>query len=54
MSFTLVINSKNLSNANINGKYTYDFIGSGFKVENDMKAVLSSAQIPYSSFNMTA
>ena len=54
MSFTLVINSSNLSNPNTNGTYTYNFIGGGFKVEDDMEVMLSSAQIPYSIFNITA
>jgi hypothetical protein len=53
-SFTLVINSSNLSNSNTNGTYTYNFIGGGFKVEDDMYVMLSSAQIPYSIFNITS
>jgi hypothetical protein len=53
-SFTLVINSSNLSNANTNGTYTYNFIGGGFKIEDDMYVMLSSAQIPYSIFNITS
>ena len=54
MSFTLVINNSNLSNPNTNGTYTYNFIGGGFKVEDDMEVMLSSAQIPYSIFNITS
>lgn len=54
MSFTLVINSGNLSNPNTNGTYTYNFIGGGFTIDNDMEVMLSSAQIPYSIFNITA
>jgi hypothetical protein len=54
MSFTLVINNSNLSNPNTNGTYTYNFIGGGFKVEDDMECMLSSAQIPYSIFNITS
>ena len=53
-SFTLVINSSNLSNPNTNGTYTYNFIGGGFKIEDDMYVMLSSAQIPYSIFNITS
>jgi len=53
MSFTLVINKSNLSNANTNGTYTYNFIGGGFRVDDDMEVMLSSAQIPYSIFNIT-
>ena len=40
-SFTLVINSSNLSNSNTNGTYTYNFIGGGFKIEDDMYVMLS-------------
>jgi hypothetical protein len=54
MSFTLVINGSNLSNPSTNGTYTYNFIGGGFKVEDDMEVMLSSAQIPYSIFNITS
>ena len=54
MSFTLVINSSNLSNPNTNGTYTYNFIGGGFTVPDDMECMLSSAQIPYSIFNITS
>ncbi len=32
-SFTLVINSGNLSNPNTNGTYTYNFIGGGFTID---------------------
>ena len=53
-SFTLVINSSNLSNSNNNSIYTYNFINGGFKVEEDMEAMVSSAQIPYSIFNITS
>ena len=54
MSFTLVINSSNLSNPNTNGTYTYNFIGGGFPVDEDMEVMVSSAQIPYSIFNITS
>ena len=53
-AFTLVINSSNLSNQNTNGTYTYNFIGGGFKIEDEMYVMLSSAQIPYSIFNITS
>lgn len=53
-SFTLVINKSNLSNPNTNGTYTYNFIGGGFTVNDDMQVMLSSAQIPYSVFNITS
>jgi hypothetical protein len=51
MSFTLAINSSNLSNPNTNG--TYNFIGGDFIVPDDMECMVSSAQIPYSIFNIT-
>jgi hypothetical protein len=54
MSFTLIINSSNLINPNTNGTHTYIFIGGGFTVTNDMEVMLSSAQIPYSIFNITS
>lgn len=54
MSFTLVINNSNVSNTNTNATYTYNFIGGGFTVDNDMEVMLSSAQIPYSIFNITS
>ena len=53
-SFTLVINSSNVTNTNPNSIYTYNFIGGGFKVEEGMECMISSAQIPYSIFNITA
>ena len=53
-SFTLVINSSNVTNTNTNSIYTYNFIGGGFKVEEGMECMISSAQIPYSIFNITA
>ena len=52
-SFTLVINSSNVSNANTNASYQYNFIGGGFQVTEDMEVMLSSAQIPYSINNIT-
>jgi hypothetical protein len=53
MSFTLVINSSNVVNTNTNATYEYRFIGGGFAVPDDMEAMISSAQIPYSIFNIT-
>lgn len=53
-SFTLVINKSNLSNTNTNGTYTYNFIGGNFNISDDMEVMLSSAQIPYSVFNITS
>jgi len=53
-SFTLVINSSNVSNTNNNSIYTYNFINGGFKIDEDMEVMVSSAQIPYSIFNITS
>ena len=54
MSFTLVINSSNVANKNTNATYQYNFIGGTFAVEDGMEVMLSSAQIPYSIFNITS
>ncbi len=54
MSFTLVINSSNVVNKNTNATYQYNFIGGNFAVEDGMEVMLSSAQIPYSIFNITS
>ncbi len=54
MSFTLVVNSSNVANTNTNATYEYRFINGGFKVEPGTEAMISSAQIPYSIFNITA
>ena len=53
MSFTLVINNSNVVNTNTNATYEYKFIGGGFSVPDDMECMVSSAQIPYSIFNIT-
>ena len=53
-SFTLVINSSNVTNTNNNSIYTYNFINGGFRIEDDMEVMVSSDQIPYSIFNITA
>jgi hypothetical protein len=54
MSFTLVLNSTNVVNRNTNATYQYNFIGGNFIVDEDMEVMLSSAQIPYSIFNITS
>jgi hypothetical protein len=54
MSFTLIINSSNVVNRNTNATYQYNFIGGNFQVDDDMDVMLSSAQIPYSIFNITS
>ena len=53
-SFTLVINSCNVTNTNTNSIYTYNFINGGFRIDDDVEAMVSSAQIPYSIFNITS
>lgn len=53
-SFTLVINNSNVSNTNTNATFTYNFIGGGFIVDDNMEVMVSSAQIPYSIFNITS
>jgi len=53
MSFALIVNSSNVANTNTNATYEYRFINGGFKVD-DMECMISSAQIPYSIFNITS
>ena len=53
-SFTLVVNSSNVTNTNNNSIYTYNFINGGFRIEDDMEVMVSSAQIPCSVLNTTA
>ena len=53
-AFTLVINNSNVSNRNTNATFTYNFIGGGFNVDDNTMVMVSSAQIPYSIFNITA
>ena len=36
-------NSSNLSNPNNNSTYTYNFINGGFRIEEDMEVMVSSA-----------
>ena len=53
-SFTLVINNSNVVNTNTNATYQYNFIGGGFNIPDNTECMVSSAQIPYSIFNITA
>ncbi len=53
MSFSLFVNNTNVTNTNTNATYTYNVIGGGFTVPDDFEVMLSSAQIPYSIFNIT-
>ena len=52
-SFTLVINNTNVVNTNTNATYEYKFIGGGFNIPEGFMCMVSSAQIPYSIFNIT-
>ena len=53
-SFTVVINNSNVVNTNTNATYQYNFIGGGFNIPEGLMCMVSSAQIPYSIFNITA
>lgn len=56
MSFTLVLNSNNsIGTLNNYNTYQYNFIGGNFKIDgDDWDLSVSSIQIPYSFFNITA
>ena len=47
MSFTLVLNSSNVSNTSTNTTFKYNFIQGGFTIK-DMEMCVSSITIPYS------
>jgi hypothetical protein len=49
--FNLVLNSSNVSNL-YNTQFTYNFIGGGFKINNDAQMCVSQITIPYSWFNI--
>ncbi len=49
----MVINNSNVVSTNTNATYEYKFIGGGFSVPDGMECMVSSAQIPYSIFNIT-
>ena len=53
MSFTLVLNSSNVSNTSTNTTFKYNFIQGGFKVQ-DMEMCVSSITIPYSFYNVSS
>jgi hypothetical protein len=53
MSFTLVLNSSNVSNTSTNTTFKYDFIQGGFKVQ-DMEMCVSSITLPYSFYNVSS
>ena len=51
--FNLILNTSNVSNTNKNS-YTYNFIKGNFSVPENSEMMVSSIQIPYSFFNITA
>ena len=53
MSFTLVLNSTNVSNKSTNTTFKYNFIQGGFKVQ-DMEMCISSITLPYSFYNVSS
>jgi len=53
MSFTLVLNSSNVSNTSTNSSFKYNFIQGGFKVQ-DMEMCVSSITLPYSFYNVSS
>jgi hypothetical protein len=53
MSFTLVLNSSNVSNTNTNTTFKYNFIQGGFNVK-DMEMCVSSITLPYSFYNVSS
>jgi len=53
MSFSLVLNSSNLVGAN-NNTFQYNFKRGNFNIPDDAQMVVTSVQIPYSWYNITA
>jgi hypothetical protein len=53
MSFTLVLNSSNVSNTNTNTTFKYNFIQGGFTIK-DMEMCVSSITLPYSFYNVSS
>ena len=53
MSFTLVLNSSNVSNTSTNTSFKYNFINGGFQIK-DMEMCVSSITLPYSFYNVSA
>ena len=53
MSFTLVLNSSNVSNTSTNTTFKYNFIQGGFQVK-DMEMCVSSITLPYSFYNISS
>ena len=53
MSYTLVLNSSNVVGNN-NNTYQYNFIKGSFTIQEGAEIMVSSIQVPYSWFNITA
>jgi len=53
MSYNLVINGSNVVNA-LKNAYRYDFINGTFEISEGSEIMITSLQIPYSWFNITA
>ena len=53
MSFTLVLNSSNVSNTSTNTTFKYNFIQGGFTIR-DMEMCVSSITLPYSFYNVSS
>jgi hypothetical protein len=53
MSYNLVINGSNVVNA-LKNTYRYDFINGTFEISEGSEIMITSLQIPYSWFNITA
>jgi hypothetical protein len=53
MSFTLVLNSSNVSSTSTNSSFKYNFIQGGFKAK-DCEMCISSVSIPYSWYNVSS
>ena len=53
MSYSLILNNTNVVGSN-NNTYQYNFIKGNFTIPNDAEIMISSIQIPYSWFNISA
>jgi hypothetical protein len=53
MSYNLVINSTNVANS-LNNMYQYNFIKGSFEIPEGAEMMISTFQIPYSWYNITA
>ena len=53
MSFTLVLNSTNVTSSSTNTNFKYNFINGGFQLK-DMEMCVSSITLPYSFYNVSS